>query len=194
MNIMEIIFLIDFGSQFITSIPSSQKTDSVPIKSLSKIAQNYRNTYMIRDLIPLIPLQFLKVAPQSNIFWAIKIMRIFRGFEFINVQEIIKFFRDRYMKEVFTQNKELFEEWDINGNDEKIKLKDYTKIKEFLYAGYILKTFRLFIVIASVCFFFSMTFKILLEIQQDIVGHSSLTVCDDAGGYFYACYEFWQVK
>jgi len=53
----------------------------------------------------------------------------------------------------------------VHNNDEMIKLEDYTKIGMFLYAGFILQAFRLFVVIASVCFFFSMFFKITLEIQ-----------------------------
>ena len=68
------------------------------------------------------------------------------------------------MKRVFSQNEELFATWEVDKNDDKIKENDYIKIKEFLYAGFILKALRLLAVIASVCFFFSMMFKILMEI------------------------------
>ena len=79
------------------------------------------------------------------------------------------------MRNVLAENMELFENWQEDDNDEKIKLKDYTWIKQFLYAGFILQAFRLFVVIASVCFFFSMLFKVILELQEDIVGHLTLT-------------------
>jgi hypothetical protein len=42
------------------------------------------------------------------------------------------------MRSVLEENEELFENWEVDDNDEKIKLKDYTWIKEFLYAGFIL--------------------------------------------------------
>lgn len=42
------------------------------------------------------------------------------------------------MRNILINNKEFFDAWEEDGNDEKIKLTDFTKIKEFLYAGFIL--------------------------------------------------------
>ena len=74
---------------------------------------------------------------------------------------------------------------------EEIKLIDYNKISEFLYLGYILKTLRMFMVIVALSYFSAMIFKIIIEIEEDFYGHIVMTACDDAGGYFKACYDLW---
>jgi len=38
-----------------------------------------------------------------------------------------------------------------------------------------------------------MLFKVILEIQEDILGHVTLTECGNAYGYFKACYSFYDL-
>ena len=74
---------------------------------------------------------------------------------------------------------------------DEIKLIDYNKISEFLYMGYVLKTMRMFMVIVALSYFSAMIFKIIIEIEEDFLGHITLTYCDNAGGYFKACNDLW---
>ena len=76
-------------------------------------------------------------------------------------------------------------------HDEDIKNQDFNKITEFLYISFILKTLRLFTIIASISYFAAMLFKIILELEEDIFGEITLTECGKAVGYFKACYNLY---
>lgn len=39
-----------------------------------------------------------------------------------------------------------------------------------------------------------MLFKIILELQEDIVGHEALTICGGAYGYYKACYGYYSIS
>ena len=75
---------------------------------------------------------------------------------------------------------------------EEMKNRDYNYISEFLYIGFTFKTLRMFMVIISLAYFSAMFFKIVIEIEEDWFGHIVMTECDDAGGYFKACYDLWE--
>ena len=79
-------------------------------------------------------------------------------------------------------------------NDEEVKLKDYSRTTEFLLFHQLLKGGRLFFVISCTCYFFAMFFKIIVVAEEDFEGHITLSFCDNAGGYFAACYDSWQME
>ena len=70
--------------------------------------------------------------------------------------------------------------------------KDYTKIGDFLYFYNIMKGLRQFMVIGATCYFFALFFKIIVVGEEDFIGHIVLSYCDEAGGYYNACYSGWQ--
>jgi hypothetical protein len=82
-------------------------------KNVSVIAKNYINGPFKWDIIPLIPLQLIKLKNgRHNLFYVIKTIRIFRGFQLFNVSEIM-----REIKEI--DSKRVKNEADI---DESIKI------------------------------------------------------------------------
>lgn len=78
-----------------------------------------------------------------------------------------------------------------HSTQEEIKSRDYNKIGNFLYIQFTLKIFRMFLIIVSISYFSAMLFKIVLEVEEDMYGHITLTYCDDAVGWFKGCYELW---
>lgn len=48
------------------------------------------------------------------------------------------------------------------------------------------------VVIISLSYFSAMIFKIIIEIEEDLYGHIVMTECDNAGGFFKACYDLWE--
>ena len=51
---------------------------------------------------------------------------------------------------------------------------------------------RLFFIIFVLSYSFGMLFRIIEESEADTLGHIVLTKCDEAGGYFNACYSMWK--
>jgi len=101
------------------------------VRNLGKIAENYRKGYMKWDVIPLLPFQLITLTRNvENLFWIIKICRIIRGFEYFVPSKIVDFFKKKHMRNVLSENEELFDNWIQNGeNDDVIKNTDYTRIK-----------------------------------------------------------------
>lgn len=82
----EIVFLIDMISQFFTSFTSSNKTGKFSIREFSLILDHYIKGSFVKDLIPLLPLQYLSIPDnKQDLFLLIKIFRLTKGLEMMNV-------------------------------------------------------------------------------------------------------------
>lgn len=190
MNSMEIIFFVDFLLNFYISYPISPK-DPTPVTDLPKIRQRYYQTKLWTDLIPLLPLQLTAFDTfKEDLFWSIKTMRILQAFEGINVTNWFNFIKEYYISDCLNKNQELFQD---PSNDEIVKDRDYSRIGEFLLFHNVLKGLRIFLVITCTCYFFAMFFKIIVVGEEDFEGHITLSFCDNAGGYFVACFDGWQM-
>jgi hypothetical protein len=90
------------------------------------------------------------------LFFAIKIARLVRGIQQLNIFALMYYFKKNQLKKLQDRIKNdavLAESKDI----------DTTGIDKILIFTFILKQIRLLILIASVSYFFAMIFKILLE-------------------------------
>lgn len=89
-RIFEIIFLIDFLIQFVVTHSLNKKDpQSKKIKTPKEIAIFYLKTEAIYDLIPLIPLQTLNLNGKETYFNLIKIIRLRKGIEKLNISELM---------------------------------------------------------------------------------------------------------
>ena len=96
-NIIEIIYLIDMITTFFVEYIPEQ--EGVPkIKDHYNIAKRYLNNNFIREAIPLFPLHYIEIGELSNLWYVVKLIRIIRGFELLNVHRIMlnvkRFYKD----------------------------------------------------------------------------------------------------
>jgi len=56
----------------------------------------YLKDNFIREAIPLIPLHLLDTGKLGNLLYVLKLIRISRGFELLNVHRIVKHIRNFY--------------------------------------------------------------------------------------------------
>ena len=188
-NGFEFVFLFDLLLHFNVDFPSSHKTAAYPIREYVAIANNYIHGSLVVDLIPLLPFQLLRMERnRQHLFFAIKIMRVFKAFKYMNVSKLMHYLQETYIRYVQAN----IATWTEGMTYEEVKCIDYNKIFEFLFLGYCLKTLRMFMVIVSLSYFSAMIFKIIIEVEEDLFGHIAMTECDDAGGFFKACYNLWE--
>jgi len=75
-SILESIFLISIGIEFLTSY-ENPNVRGVQVKDVEKIATRYLKGGFLYDLIPTIPLQFIKLpGHKERLFYIVKIMRL----------------------------------------------------------------------------------------------------------------------
>ena len=97
-NAFEVVFLVDLLLHFNLDFPSSHKTASYAIREYVAIADNYIHGDLLEDLIPLIPLQLMSLERnRHHLFFAIKIMRIFKAFEYMNVSRLMHYLQQKYL-------------------------------------------------------------------------------------------------
>ena len=83
MRYVEILFLVDMFVRFITSIDNPTDPNFLePIRDISKTSSAYLRGNFLEHLIPLVPLQLLKLTRnRANLLYILKIVRIKRGIE-----------------------------------------------------------------------------------------------------------------
>ena len=94
----------------------------------------------------------------SDLFLLFKIVRLYKGLEFINIT--------RFMVKLKKIKQEKFERQ--IANDPELgshNLSDYTDISSMLYLGYSLRIFKLLILITTCNYFFGMIFKVVADLE-----------------------------
>ena len=90
--VFESLFFIHMILQFFKEIKLGYT--SKPIRRVHLIAKHYLKNEFIWDLIPLIPLQLIKLKNNRvRLFFLIKIYRLKKGFKLFDVQKILKSFK-----------------------------------------------------------------------------------------------------
>ena len=80
---------------FILDFKSPNKEANFNIRNFEEIVAYYINTTFYMDLLPLVPLQALRIGNNvQNIFFAIKLVRIRKGIMSVSIVEIVKSVKD----------------------------------------------------------------------------------------------------
>lgn len=115
------------------------------------------------DFITMIPIQFLNLKRKRQyMFYAIKLLRIKKGFRLFDVSKWMNSLKQRYaqnLNEIIEANHEL-------ANDTET---DNTKIEELLFISYVLKTIKLVIIIMNISFLTGTFWLMLCEFIHDFV-------------------------
>ena len=121
------------------------------------------------DIFPLIPFQLIKLERNlEHVFYAIKIMRIFKAFKYMKVSKMMTWIKEIYKSHIL-KNKGISNKYEDASQDEEYDedelFRDYNKISLFLYIGFSFKTLRMFLVIVSLSYFSAMLFKMIMELE-----------------------------
>jgi hypothetical protein len=139
------------------------KHHAAVIRDHEKIAQKYFKEKFFFDALALLPIQWLKFdRDRQRYLFIIKLVRLKQGLDNFDINSILK----RYKSHQRGQLEELIQRDPIAGNS---KIEDHTNIGKILAMSYFLKTLKLILVITSCSYFFAMLFKILIEIQGDLM-------------------------
>ena len=88
-NLFEFVFFIDIIVNCFRSYIDQSSLEVVD--DWDKIVHNYLNTTFLIDMIPIIPLQLIKLENNANnIFLIIKTMRAFKSLGLLSVQKVMK--------------------------------------------------------------------------------------------------------
>jgi len=158
----EIIFLISIITKFLTDYRPDGETEHV--KSLTKISSRYLHGDFLSDFIPLLPLTFIfkNSLCQAKLFYIIKTVRVLNGFKLFNVNDM--FVRIKKASQSRMQRK--------IDSDERLKDdmdEDHNQIENLMIINYMLKTFRLIIIIVNIAFFIGMFWLIYCEVTMNLV-------------------------
>jgi hypothetical protein len=99
--LFEVIFALDITFQFLTEFTPDGET--IPLRSLKRIASHYIDGDFYFDMIPTIPITFFLNNSQEEIWrllYLIKVIRIATALEIYNVREMINYLRLRNKQKV----------------------------------------------------------------------------------------------
>ena len=150
---------------------------------------NYLRGEALYDIIPIIPLQALSLNGWEVYFNLVKIIRLRKGVEKLNINELMQVIKAWHSKQIEKQHRRI----DLSMNelsDTFVELQeDLCKIKEKVVLKNFLETFKLFVIIGCISYFFAMIFKVITEIEHDLGHKPGFEDCSDpAFGYFIDCY------
>lgn len=90
MAFFEVIFTIDCLVQFVLSYDKVNSTEIGVERRITFTSENYIKTRFLRDLIPLIPFHLINTQNGlGKLFYLIKLMRLKKGFELLNISKIM---------------------------------------------------------------------------------------------------------
>lgn len=157
----EIIFFIHMCLQFILEITIDGSP--TPQRDFKSIAFNYLKTNFAIDFITMIPIQFLDLKRKRQyMFYAIKLLRIKKGFRLFDVSKLMRILKNRYKEKlavIIEEDHDLANNVDIDNN----------KIEELLRISYVLKTIKLIIIIINISFLTGTFWLMLCEFVHDFV-------------------------
>lgn len=177
----ESIFIISIIKKFITEYTADGEI--MPERDIMKIYDRYLKTEFLRDFIPIFPITFIldmSYKKYGRIFYLIKIIRLTKGLKFFNVQQTMDYFKRKHEVKVLAQiDKDPALEENLNVDQNNI---DY-----FFNLHYLLKIFKLFLMIMNVSYFTGIIWLIFCQVTHDI-SHAYGEVKDETGT-FYETYE-----
>jgi hypothetical protein len=88
---LESVFLLDMLLHFILDYKSPSKEANYNIRNFEEIVAYYLRSTFYWDLLPLVPLQALRLPNNfQNVFFVIKLVRIRKGIMSVSIVEIVK--------------------------------------------------------------------------------------------------------
>lgn len=168
----EIVFLVDICVNFILSYEHETAAGRTIETRVDKISTNYLKTEFLYDLIPSIPLQFFKFYNNREcLFYLIKLMRLFKGFDILDVFEMMKKIKAVYKaKSIEKIRNDSFFANDIN--------EDHNNVGQQLNIFYGLKIFKIVIIIMNFAYMLGMFWYILMKAVEDFGGYDYKTVTE----------------
>ena len=156
----ELIFFISIVKNFLTDFKVPGETYSE--KRITVIANRYlKGTFMV-DFLPMLPFGLMiphHEMPDGKLFYLLKIIRLKRGLKVFDVNAWIRALKRRKeagLKRLLDQHPEL-------GEDNS---KDMNGIDNMLYCGFVLKAFKLVIIIFNFSYFLGMLWYIVSDIIE----------------------------
>lgn len=150
---LEVFFTLSVLFNFILEF--KQDGSMHPIRDLELIAKNYLSGNFVFDVIPCIPLQYVNIGGREKMFYLIKIMRLYKGIQFMDVSAMVAYLGN-YNTKVRLQN--MINNDPVKANDTS---KDNTFISYVLIGKYCLRVIKLVILIMTVTYFLGMFWFII---------------------------------
>lgn len=133
------------------------------VRDLSKISWNYLTTQFITDLIPLIPLQAVRIQNFQRLFYLIKLIRLQRGLELFNVTALmqrVEYFNKMKLKNLIDTDPEEAEDIIVDNN----------KIQTRVMVSFLLKIVRLVVIISNISYFLGFLLYIAFDMIMEHMG------------------------
>jgi len=98
MLIFEAVFVVDMLTHFLLSYrKEGSSTSTPPERDIMKCSLHYYKNGFLLDLIPLIPFQVIEMhRGRHNLFYLVKLMRLYKGFKIFNVPKIMELIKNLY--------------------------------------------------------------------------------------------------
>ena len=161
--IYEGIFLISLLLNFITAY-KPQGDMSKPVKNINMISTRYFKGNFIFDFLPLIPFADIIVFDSGiqRLFYLIKLMRFFTGFNVISNMQNIMYFPIQYYKKkierIIRTDAYLANNTEIDNNN----------ITTLMIIRYLMKIVRLVLIIMNISFFLGLFWWIICDLIRMI--------------------------
>lgn len=96
---LELVYIIDMATKFLTTFIDTKSKNKITDSDV--IVTHYKENGFYRDLLALIPLQMIPIDNGiNNLFYLIKIVRIFKAIENLNITTVVqtfKYYKDKYV-------------------------------------------------------------------------------------------------
>jgi hypothetical protein len=169
MLINELAFLLDFALKFITSI-EDQNNLGGEIRDFGKISQAYIDGDLFYDLIALIPFYLLNLKNnRQDLLYIVKLIRLKRGILNMEIMGFLEIFRE-------SEKKKLERKMEAHPTIKDDIISDNTNIGKIMGFSFFLKFVEIIITICCCSYFFAMAFKLVCEIQNELLGWDNFNV------------------
>jgi len=164
-SIVELVYFFDMILTFFTDFPKTTSSNQkVNVKDIHKIFWRYLKGDFLLNFIALLPFYLLSLPNGAeSVFFLLKLCgRLKRGLSNMDVYKIMQVYQlneYRRLRTLITKNPEGAMSMDS----------DQIHINKKIYTKFFLKLIRLLIFMTTVCFFFAVSFKIMLDFQEDYI-------------------------
>lgn len=162
--VFEVIFCFDIIISFMLSYDRQDTQVEIVEWNIQKTAYRYFTTNFLKDFLPVIPFQNLKLAKERNkLFYLFKMIRLIKGFKILDEHVIMAKIKVIWMKNV----KEKILKDRTVAND---KMKDHNGVEMLLLINYGIKITKLVIIILNFSYLFGMFWFIMIKLVEDFNG------------------------
>lgn len=156
MIIFEIIFVVNIGLTFFVDFDSEGDGFGKAVREFDKIAKRYANGYFFVDVLTVIPFYRIVDHPHSYGLQIIKVVRVVRGLELLNVMAMMQKIKDYYKSQLLKITNE--QKNNANYNEKGMTMVDNNKIDQLILIGFWLGMVRLVLIIINFSYFIGMFF------------------------------------